>query len=557
MSHEADDAAPRPTGASRRRGAVRPTLAASWLTGLLAWLPALVTLALPVWLLLRVIEAPDKAARLVDPASEAVWSLLGRSLGLALAVAVVCVALALPLAWLTVRSDLPGRRLFSALLALPLALPSYVGAFALLAAFGPRGLLATTLGVTDAPDLRGFAGAVIVLTLLGFPYVLLPLQSAMRQLDPRLEESARTLGATPLTAFRRVSLPLLWPSILSGALMVTLYVLSDFGAVSMLQVNTFTRVIYMQHDTFNRPGAAALGLILLALTAVMLVVSARLGRRELRLSGRRAVAPGEAPLVRLGPLRWLAVLPVLLVVLASVGAPVAVVVGWATVAGNTCTACSPLGSLALNTLTVSVLTAAAAMVIVLPVARWATRGPSRLRALPDRILYAGFAIPGVVLALAFVFLGTRLFPGLYQTLPLLVVACVLRFLPQAADTLGPALARVPPALEEAAATLGATRSRRFGQIALPLVRSAWLTGGALVFLTTLKELPATLVMRPSGWDTLATELWDLTNEGYHGEAAWRALWILALGVLPMLVILARTARSPHSSPPRSSDEART
>jgi iron(III) transport system permease protein len=143
----------------------------------------------------------------------------------------------------------------------------------------------------------------------------------------------------------------------------------------------------------------------------------------------------------------------------------------------------------------------------------------------------------VVLALALVFLGTRLVPGLYQTLPLLVVACVIRFLPQAADTLGPALARVPHSLEEAAATLGATRRRAFGAVTLPLARSAWFTGGALVFLTTLKELPATLVMRPAGWDTLATELWDLTNEGYHGEAAWRALLILGLGVLPMLVIL--------------------
>ncbi len=531
---------PEPRTATPARPARRSPLGASRLTGVLAWVPAALTLALPVWLVLRIAEAPDRAVRLIDPTSEVVWALLGRSVGLAALVATASVALALPLAWLTVRSDLPGRRLFSALLALPLALPSYVGAFALIAALGPRGLVATALGLEEAPDIRGFAGAVVVLTLLGFPYVLLPLQAAMRQLDPRLEESARTLGARPFEAFRRVSLPLLVPGLLAGALMVTLYVLSDFGAVAMLQVNTFTRVIYMQHDTFNRPGAAALGLVLLGLTVLLLVASARLGRRELRLSGRRAVAPGAAAPVRLGPLRWPALVFVLLVLLLSVGAPVAVVVGWALVAGNTCAACSPLAELSLNTLTVSTLTAGLAMVAVLPVARWATRGPPGLRLLPDRILYAGFAIPGVVLALAFVFVGTRLVPALYQTLPLLVVACALRFLPQAADTLGPALARIPPALEEAAATLGARGGRRFREVALPLARSAWLTGGALVFLTTLKELPATLVMRPSGWDTLATELWDLTNEGYHGEAAWRALLILGLGVLPMLVILSRS-----------------
>jgi iron(III) transport system permease protein len=512
-------------------------VSASRLTGALAWLPAGLTLLLPLWLVLRLLEAPDKAARLVDPASEAVWELLARSLGLASLVAAACVGLSLPLAWLTTRTDLPLRRTLSALLALPLALPSYVGAFMLLSAFGPHGLLSEALGGSQVPELRGVEGAALVLTLLGFPYVLLPLQAAFRQLDPRLDEAARTLGARPLRAFLSVSLPLLVPALVAGALMVVLYVLSDFGAVSMLQVNTFTRVIYMQHDTFNRPGAAALGLILVGLTIVILWLAARFGQRSLRLSARRAHDPGASPVAPLGLWRWPAFLLVLLVVGASVGAPLAVVVGWASVAGNTCSACSPLDVLTWNTLTVSALTAALAMVVVLPVARWATRGTGRLRALPDRILYAGFAIPGVVLALALVFVGTRLLPGLYQTLPLLVVACVIRFLPQAADTLGPALSRVPPALEEAAASLGASRGRTFRAVVLPLARSAWLTGGALVFLTTLKELPATLVMRPSGWDTLATELWDLTNEGYHGEAAWRALLILALGVLPMLVIL--------------------
>jgi iron(III) transport system permease protein len=158
------------------------------------------------------------------------------------------------------------------------------------------------------------------------------------------------------------------------------------------------------------------------------------------------------------------------------------------------------------------------------------------------LLYTGFAIPGVVVALALVFMGIRWLPGLYQTVPLLVVACVLRFLPQAADTFRPALLRVPAHLEEAARTLGATSAGAFRRVVLPLTWPAWFAGGALVFLTTLKELPATLVMRPPNWDTLATELWDLTNEGYYGEAASRSLLLLLLGVLPMVIVLYRRER---------------
>jgi iron(III) transport system permease protein len=450
--------------------------------------------------------------------------------------------IALPLAFLTARTDLPFRRLFTVLFALPLALPSYVGAFALLSAFGAGGPLARLLDTR--PDLYGFSGATLALTLLGFPYIFLPLHAAFSSLDPRLEEASRTLGRPPLSTFFRVSLPLVRPALIGGMLMTALYALSDFGAVAMLQLDTFTRVIYIQHDAFNRPHAAALALILVLITIALLVLEYRLRQKTQRLTSRRAAeAAAPLPLRRARPL---ALLFALLVAFVSLIAPVLVILWWWFDRGNVCDHCAPLSTLTAHTALVSTLTALTAMALVLPVARLATRARSPRDHLPDRVLYAGFALPGIVIALALVFVGTEWLPGLYQTLPLLVLACVIRFIPQVADSLRPALERVPPSLEEAGRTLGASRPRAFFRITLPIALPSLLAGGALVFLTTLKELPATLVMRPTGWDTLATELWDLTNEGYYGEAASRALAIIVLGVLPMVFIVARRRKKDTS-----------
>jgi iron(III) transport system permease protein len=508
----------------------------------LAWLPAVLVLIIPVWLALR---ATDSDTSRLDLATT--LPILGRSLALALTVALASTLIALPLAWLTTRTDLPLRRTLVVLFALPLALPSYVGAYALLSAFGAGGPLATLLDVR--PDLYGFSGAAIALTLLGFPYVYLPLQAALAEQDPRLEEAARTLGHSAVRTFFTVSLPLARPALLGGVLMAVMYTLSDFGAVAMLQVDTFTRVIYTQHNAFDRPGAAALGLILVALTAAILALEYRLRRTRAHLASREGRSAHTARPIRLGASRLPALVFAGLVALTSLIAPLLVITWWWLARGQSCDHCTPLTTLSAHSGLIAALTALVAVLLALPVARLATRARNLIGHLPDRILHAGFALPGVVIALALVFAGTRLAPALYQTLPLLVLACVIRFIPQAVDSLRPALERLPPSLEEAARTLGASRLRAFLRVTVPLAMPGLLAGSALVFLTTVKELPATLVMRPTGWDTLATELWDLTNEGYLGEASSRALALVVLGVLPMALIAARRAAKPPKPTP--------
>lgn len=506
-----------------------------------AWLPALFVLVIPIWLLIRASDGESDALAGLFTGETA--ELIARSVGFAFAVAIGAGLIALPLAFLTTRTDLPGRRIWAVILALPLALPSYVGAFTLIAAFRPTGPVADLFGLTDMPDFYGFGGATTALVLLGYPYVFLPVRAALLQADPSLEEAARTMGRTPFGAFTSTTLPLIRPALVGGLLLITLYALSDFGAVSMLQFDTFTRVIYTQHDAFDRPGAAALSLVLVAVTTLILIME-RLSRRagQGRLSGRRGPAPGGPRVIRLGMWRWPALGFCSLVALLSLGLPIAVATGWANSGGNTCDYCSPVSELATHSLTIAAYTAIAAMLLVVAVARAATAWRSRFGALPDRILYLGFALPGIVVALALVFVGTRYLPSLYQTLPLLVLALLVRFLPQAADTLRPAMQRIPPSLEEAARTLGDGPVRAFFRASAPLLLGSWLAGGVLVFLTAAKELPATLLMRPTGYDTLATELWDLTNEGFFGEAAVRALAIVAIGIIPMVLLVAWTER---------------
>ena len=208
---------------------------------------------------------------------ELLWS----TLILAVAVTLTAVAISIPVAWLTVRSDLPGRRFWTVVTALPLAVPTYVGAWTVIGALGPRGMVAEVLGDESIPSLYGFWGAWSVLTLFSYPYVLLTVRAAWSRLDPGLEEASRVLGRTPVHTFVRVVIPQLRPAVTGGALLVALYTLSDFGAVTMLRYDTFTRAIYVQYrGALDRGAAAVLGLMLVILTIAVLRGEQRLRRGE-------------------------------------------------------------------------------------------------------------------------------------------------------------------------------------------------------------------------------------------------------------------------------------
>lgn len=465
-----------------------------------------------------------------------------RSLALTVAVTAAAIAISLPLAWLTVRTDLPGRRLWTVLSALPLAIPSYIGAYAILSALGPAGLLRDLLeplGVRRLPSIAGFAGAWLTLTLFTYPFVLLPLRAALRRLDPQLEEAALGMGRSRAEVFRTVVLPHLVPAIGAGALLVSLYVLSDFGAVSIMRFDSFTTSIYtLYRASFDRVGAASLATLLAALMLVVLWLESRTRRSEKLYRS----APGAARALRtveLGRWRWPALVFCATIAGFALVLPIAVLVYWSlqSVAGDIVWA--DVLSAAGHSLLTAGLTALFAALCAIPVAVLAVRFRGPFSGLVERLSYTGHALPGIVVALALVFVGTRAVPGLYQTPAMLIFAFVVLFLPLAVGVTRASLLQVSPRVEEAARSLGRSPFGVLRTITAPLISPGVLAGAALVFLTAVKELPATLILAPIGFETLATEIWKATSIGFFERGAVPSLVLLAISAAPLYLLTAR------------------
>ena len=460
--------------------------------------------------------------------------------GALVAVVVVCAAaIGVPLAWLVVRTDLPGRTFWTVAAALPLVIPSYVAALVLLGALGPRGLVQDVLeepfGVQRLPEIYGLPGAAAALTLSTYPYVFLLTAAALRDLDPSLEEAARGLGHTGLSAFRRVTLPALRPSVAAGCLLVALYVLSDFGAVSLMDYPALTRSIYLQYQAlFDRDPAAILSLVLVCLAGAVLMLESRFRRR----AGYHRASPGAARAaapVALGRWRLPALALCSLLVATFLCLPIAVLVYWAWQAGPLEL---PWGQ-ALNSVLASALAAGIAVLAVLPVAFLSQRYRAPWTLTLERTSYTANALPGIVIALSLVFFGARYGGFLYQTLSMLVFAYVVRFAPQALAALSAALRTVDPHVQDAARGLGHGPVSVLLRVTGPLVRPGLLAGAALVFLSAMKELPATLLLRPIGFDTLATEIWTATSVAAYSEAAPAALLLIAVSAPFVYVLAAR------------------
>lgn len=511
-------------------------------------------MALPlIYLLVRTWEA----------GGEAVWQLLTRertvrvlvnTTALAAAVAASAVALGVPLAWLTARTDLPGRAVWSVLVVLPLAIPSLVGAFSFVSAWSQGGLVHQWLrrffDVPLMPDLYGFTGAWLVLTLLTFPYVVLSVRGALFGLDPSQEEAARSLGHSPASVFRRVVLPQLRPAIAAGALLVVLYTLSDFAAVALLQFESFTQAIYVQYQaTFNRSYAAVLSLVLVALTAFILLFEARArGRASYYRAGTGSAR--RTRLVPLGRWRWPALVFAGLVVVVSVVMPVLVNVVWVIrglVAGRGIV--MPWDAL-WSSVYAAALAAIVTAVCALPVAVLSVRYPSRLSATLERAAYIGYALPGIVVALSLVFFGANFAYPLYQTMFMLVFAYVVLFLPQAVGAVRTSLLQVSPNVEHAARSLGLSPWQVMRRVTIPLVRPGIVTGATLVFLTVMKELPATLLLSPLSFRTLAVQIWGAVTEAYYIEAATPSLLLIAASSVSVALLLRGERRERMRRPSR-------
>ncbi len=485
-----------------------------------------------VWIFLEALQVdPARGVRLLTM-SRTVDILLA-SVGLMVFVTVFSICLGVPLAVVTSRTDLPFRRLWTVLIALPLVVPSYIGAFAFVSAFGRHGEFGSVLGVT-MPRIDGFWGAVLIITLYTYPYVFLTTRASLLSLDRSLIEAARTLDSGPFDAFRRVILPQIRPGIAAGSLLVALYAISDFGTPAFMRVSVFTSVIFQEGDIGNLAYASLLSIQLIAVIAVILVLEAALGREEDVGGGS-----SRGSRMRLGVWKWPAIGVMSVLTFVTLLVPVGIFGAWlARGTGGEARSLSFEVMYAVNSVYLAGLAALVSCLFALPVAYYSARSNSTLARLFERVTYVGFAVPGVIIGLALVFFGSQYAPWLYRTsVILLVFAYVVRFLPQAVGTTRSAVLGIDDELPEAARTLDAGRLETFRRVTLPQIAPGIIAGGALVFLTTMKELPATLLLRPFGMDTLVTIIWSAHDQVLYAYAALPALILILISGLSMLILL--------------------
>jgi iron(III) transport system permease protein len=460
--------------------------------------------------------------RLLD--RHAVLVLLWNSVRLALACTVLCALLGIGAAWLVERTDVPLRRLWAVLLVLPLGIPDFVVGF----------------GWTSiAPSLHGYMAAVMIMTLSLYPLVYLPVASAMANLDAGLIEAARSLGLSAWASFVRVTLRQVWPAVLGGCLLVTLGLLAEYGAFEIVQYQTFTVQIFTEFKLgFDTVAACTLSLVLVVLSVLVLA-------GELGLAGRgRAFRAGPgasrpATRVRLG--RWRVPSLAALSTLAGIalGVPIGSLVYWMLQGSSSTLPATSILSATAHTAEYSAAAAAAATVLAVPVSMLAIRHRNRLTILIERLSYLPMALPGLVIALGLVAFSVRYAFSLYQSSLELIAAYAVLFLPLAVVGVRSAMGQASPRLEEVGRSLGSRPTEVFRRITLPLIAPGLAAAFALVFISSATELTATLLLRPTGVDTLATQFWTYTTNFSYGAAAPYAGMMVAISAIPAYLLSRR------------------
>lgn len=443
---------------------------------------------------------------------------ISTSVAFVFVVTTACLIVGIMAAWLVTRTNVPLRAMWLVLLALPLAMPSYVAAYAWLAQF---------------PSMNGFAAAALIMILVSFPYVALPTAAAFRLADPGIDEVARSLGRGPLRAFFSSTFPQVWPAAAAGGLLVALYTLSEFGVVALMRVDTFTRVIYASYrGSFDRVSAAVLALVLVALAALLVWAERRVRGRQQRYRVAASVQRDQIPVTLRPRTRVVSLAGLTTLIVLALGVPIISLIDLMMRSTDLRFDPAKLISATLASAGVSLLGAVIAVALALPVGILAARYRTRTVRGIETVAYSGHALPGVVVGLSLVFLTLGVLPFAYQTLFTLAVAYAVLFLPKSIGATRSATAAVPPILEDTARTLGRGPLRAWWSTTARLTAPGVLAGGLLVLLTSMKELPATLMLRPTGLDTLATELWSRTEIAAYGPAAPYALALIALAAAP-------------------------
>lgn len=473
---------------------------------------------------------------------ERIPGLIWDTLSLMIAVTAAAIVIGVSLAWIVVRTDLPGRKWWQWLMALPLVIPPYVGAVTYIIVFGPSGWVkdiweeSFLMALGDFPiNIYSFWGAFMTLTLFTYPYVFLIASASLKKMNKSFEEVARSQGMTTSQIFFKVNLPLLRPAIGAGAILISLYVLSDFGAIAMLRYVTFTAAIYYQRAGFDIPAASVLSLVLILITVIILWIESYTRRKNKYYQTTNSYK--EPDILSLGKWKPVASFYVGFIFSIAVILPISVLIYWTILGAEAGAIDTRFFGYAWNSIKVSGLAAVISMLLATPIIYLKSRHPSVISSTIDKLSYGGYALPGVIVALGLVFIFNNHIPMLYNTFYMIAVAFVVRFLPQAMQAGDASLSLVSPRMDEAARSLGYPAWKVMFKVVLPTIMPGVLAGGALVFVSSIKELPATLMLRPPGFDTLAVRVYYEASEAIYHQAAPGALLIVLVSILPLHYLL--------------------
>ena len=458
-----------------------------------------------------------------------VGELLVNTIGLVIAATVTSAIIGTVAAWFIERTELPGRRIWAVLAAVPLAIPPFITSFA---------------WVSLSNALQDFAGALLVVTCAYYPLVYLPVAAALRGLDPALEDTARSLGLGAWGCFFRVVLPQLRPALFGGMLLVALNTLVEFGAFALLRFRTFTTEIYAQYRTgLDGPESSLLAVVLIVICIIFLLVESK-ARGNVRYA---RIGPGMRRMVTplsLGWFRWPILGGFAVLTAATLGVPIGMIGYWLLQHAQAAT--SPvapswplLAHATLASIGFGIVGAVATLCLALPLGYLSTRYDGRWIIALERMAYLAQGVPGIVVALALISLTVDAFRPLYQSAVLLVIAYSILFLPLALVSVRAAISQVPSTLEEAGSSLGLGWFAVTRRVLLPLIGPGLGAAGAMVFVSVVTELTGTLLLSPIGTRTLATQVWANTSSLAFAAAAPFAAVMLLMSLISTWVLARR------------------
>jgi iron(III) transport system permease protein len=426
-------------------------------------------------------------------------------------------------AYLVECTDLPGRRFFGVALVLPLAVPEFVQGFS---------------WVSLTTSVRGYWGAVLVMTCALYPLVYLPVAAALRRSDPELHEVARSLGHNRWSVLWRVIIPLTRTAIGGGALLVCLYLLGEYGAFAAMRFQTFATAIYTEYKVaYNVASASVLALMLCVLAVLVVGGEARVSGRQ--PTTRSAVDGRVAAPIRLGRYVFPAVGSLVGVLAVALGVPLFALVYWIGRGNSSTLPSASIFSGARLTLTFALTAGVIATAAAVPLALLSWRRRTRMTRVFERGAYLTRALPGIAVGLAIVYATIHYARPFYLTGPMLVAGYVVLFFPLALTGVRAALSSVPQGVEEVARSLGVRPWKVLIRVTLPLILPGMGVAAALVTLSASTELTATLLLRPIGTNTLATQFWSYTTGLAYGAAAPYAAVMIGISAIPVLLLTRR------------------